>query len=131
MSAMAEVTGLTEMAASLAALNIELSLALPGIVFQGALVVQKEIKARAPVDTGALLASIDTTTAKRALSASATVQAEDSAQGGIEHYAVFKEYGTSKMPATPFFRPGVEAARGKVDELVTAQILSVVQKYDR
>ena len=128
---MDDVTGLAEMAASFSALNMEMAQALPGIVLQGALIVQKEVKARAPVDTGALLASIDTIAAKRALSASATVQAEDSAQGGIEHYAVFKEYGTSKMPAQPFFRPGVEAARGKVEELVTAQILSVVSKYDR
>ena len=128
---MAEVTGLTDLTTRFATLNVEISLALPGIVFQGALVVQKEIQARAPVDTGALLASIDTTQAKRALSASATVQAEDSAQGGIEHYAIFKEYGTSKAPATPFFRPGFEAARTKVDDLVTGQILSVVNKYDR
>ena len=128
---MAEIFGLNEMAASFAALNIEISQALPDIVFQGALIVQKEIQARAPVDTGALLASIDTQSARRASSASATVQAEDSAQGGIEHYAIFKEYGTSKSPATPFFRPGVEAARTKVDDLVTGQILSVVNKYDR
>ena len=128
---MAEVTGLTDLTTRFAMLNVEISLALPGIVFQGALVVQKEIQARAPVDTGALLASIDTVEAKRTFSASATVQSEDSAQGGIVHYAVFKEYGTSKTPATPFFRPGVEAARTKVDDLVTAQILSVVNKYDR
>lgn len=128
---MADVTGLADLTARFATLNIEISLALPGIVLQGALVVQKQIQARAPVDTGALQASIDTVAAKRTFSASATVQAEDSAQGGIKHYAIFKEYGTSKAAATPFFRPGVEAARTQVDDLVTGQILSVVNKYDR
>lgn len=123
---MAEITGLDDMSANVAALNAQLVAALPGIVLQGAAIVQQEIQRRAPVDTGALKASIDAVAARRALSASATVQAEDSAQGGIEHYAIFKEYGTSKVAAQPFFRPGVEAARPKVEALVTQQILNVV-----
>ena len=115
----------------MASLNAQLAAALPGIVLQAAGVVQQEIQRRAPVDTGALKASIDTVANRRALSASATVQAEDSAQGGIEHYAIFKEYGTSKSAATPFFRPGVEAARPAVQALVTQQILNVVDTNER
>lgn len=128
---MAEITGMSEMNASLAGLNAQLVAALPGIVLQGAAIVQQEIQQRAPVDTGALKASIDTVANRRAQSASATVQAEDSAQGGIEHYAIFKEYGTSKAAATPFFRPGVEAARPKVEALVTQQIVTLVNNYER
>jgi HK97 gp10 family phage protein len=128
---MAEVTGLTEMNADIAALNAQLAAALPGIVLQGAAIVQQEIQRRAPVDTGALKADIDTVGSRRALSASATVQAEDSAQGGVEHYAIFKEYGTSTAAAQPFFRPGVEAARPKVEALVTSRILDVVNSNER
>lgn len=128
---MAEIKGMDQMNANLAALNAQLASALPSIVLQGAAVVQQEIQRRAPVETGALKASIDTVAARRSHLASATVQAEDSAQGGIEHYAIFKEYGTSKAAAQPFFRPGVEAARPKVQVLVKQQILSVINSDER
>ena len=128
---MAEVFGVDEMLADLAGLNAQLAAALPRIVLQAAALVQREVQQRAPVDTGALRASIDMQASQRSMSASATVQAEDSAQGGIEHYAVFKEYGTSTTAAEPFFRPGLEAARVKVDALLNQEILNVVASHER
>lgn len=121
-----QVQGLSDFVASTAALNLRLADALPGIVLQAATLVEAEIGLRAPVDTGALRASLDAVASRRASAASATVQVDNSAQGGLAHYAIFQEYGTSRMPARPFFRPGIEAARPKVDALMTSALQKVI-----
>jgi HK97 gp10 family phage protein len=43
--------------------------------------------------------------------ARASIQVDESAKGGDKHHAVFIEYGTSKMPAQPFMRPGYDASK--------------------
>jgi len=121
-----EEFGLAELSANIDALNKRLSAAIPEIVMQAALVVEQEIRQRAPVDTGKLVRSLDAKASRREASASATVQIERSGPDGTEHYAIFNEFGTSKMRAQPFFRPGVEAARSRVDELMTQEILKTV-----
>ena len=121
-----QVQGLSDLVASMAALNLRLADALPGIVLQAATLVESEIAQRAPANTGALRASLDAVASRSASAASATVQVDNSAQGGIEHYAVFQEFGTSRMPAHPFFRPGLEAARPKVDALMTSELQKVI-----
>jgi HK97 gp10 family phage protein len=122
----AEQFGLAELTANIAALNRKLADALPGIVMQAAAIVEAEIAARAPVDTGVLVHSLDAKSERRQTSASATVQIERSGPDGTEHYAIFNEFGTSKMRAQPFFRPGIEAARGKVDALMAQEITALV-----
>lgn len=122
-----EQFGLAELTANINALNKRLSDALPDIVMQAALIVEAEISRRAPVDTGALVRSLDAKSARRQRSASATVEIKRSGSGGTEHYAIFHEFGTGKMAAQPFFRPGVEAARAKVDALMTRKILDIVE----
>lgn len=57
----------------------------------------------APVDTGALRASIRVTPDQPALRM--TVQAG----GGVVDYAAFVEYGTSRSPAQPFMTPAARA----------------------
>lgn len=118
--------GLTALAAAIEKSNADLVRALPGITQAGAAVVLTEVAARAPRDTGRLAASIDELQQSSRTYASKTVQVDDSAKTGIEHYAIFLEYGTSKMAARPFFRPGVEAVRGKVGALMVSQILNVI-----
>ena len=46
---------------------------------------------------------------------------------GLEpRYDIYLEYGTAKMPAHPFFRPGVEAARSSVVSHMTSEIEKVI-----
>lgn len=128
---MADVSGLAEMEAAIAALNRELEAELPAIALAGADIVEAEIAARAPRRTGALVSSLEDEVERRRGTASAIVQVEDSAASGTEHYAIFQEYGTSKMPAHPFFRPGVEAAKPKVEAALVAGIQNVIANHDR
>ncbi|MGI4849322.1 MAG: HK97-gp10 family putative phage morphogenesis protein [Janthinobacterium lividum] len=122
-----EKFGLAELSANIAALNARLQNALPEIVMAAADIVEAEIRQRAPVDTGDLVKSLDAKADRRKDSASATVQIERSGPDGTEHYAVFQEFGTSRMPAQPFFRPGVEAARGKVEAHLAESIKKLVE----
>lgn len=117
-----------ELDAAIAAINAELAAALPGIVLDAAAIAESEIAARAPVRTGALKRSIEEHADRSARSAAAVVEVADSGQAGAEHYAVFDEYGTSHQPARPFFRPGFEAAKPAMEQLITSRILSIIQK---
>ena len=124
---MADVQGLQELQQAIAGLTRQLQDQLPQIALAGAQIVEAEIASRAPRDTGALIASLEAKSTRRSNSASATVPIAESARGGVEHYAIFQEFGTSKMPAHPFFRPGVEAARAKVEQQLTQDILKVIK----
>ena len=128
---MAEITGMDEMRAAMAGLDAKLAAELPGMVLQAAFMIESEIDARAPIDTGALKSSIDPVTSKREHSATATVQAEDSAVNGVEHYAIYQEFGTSTQPAQPFFRPGFAIAEPKARAMIEQQIAQVIDNYDR
>ena len=96
---------------ALQSLNAKLAAATQDAAMAAAKVIEFEIRARAPVLTGALVASLDNKSQRRVASASATVQVERSGPDGTEHYAIFQEFGTSKMPAHPFMRPGFAAAQ--------------------
>jgi HK97 gp10 family phage protein len=122
----AKITGLDDFAASIDALHNELRGALPDIVLDGATVIEAEIRARAPVRSGNLASAIDTIETSSIDAASAIVQVDDSAQGQQEHYAIFDEFGTSKQPARPFFRPGVQAAAPRAQQLMVERIASII-----
>ncbi|MFZ6813748.1 HK97-gp10 family putative phage morphogenesis protein [Undibacterium sp. Rencai35W] len=122
----AQVTGLDDFAASVDALHNALRAALPDIVVDGAAIIEAEIRARAPVRTGNLASAIDTIETHGIDTASAIVQIDDSAQGQQEHYAIFEEFGTSKQPARPFFRPGVQAAAPRAQEMMVERIASII-----
>jgi len=113
--------------ASIAALGLRLNEALPGIALQGASIVEAEVIRRAPVDTGAMRSSVDEhAVAQGPGYASATVAVENSSESGIEHYAIYQEFGTSRMPANPFVRPALQAVRGQVTDLIEQQVLNVL-----
>ncbi|GAC1405497.1 MAG: hypothetical protein NVSMB6_00070 [Burkholderiaceae bacterium] len=122
----AQITGLDDLAASIDALQNEMMAALPDIVADGAAVIEAEIRARAPVRTGSLASAIDTIETRGTDTASAIVQVDDSAQGQQEHYAIFDEFGTSKQPARPFFRPAVQAAAARAQQLMVQRIASII-----
>lgn len=125
---MAEIEGLSDLAANIGDLNARLRAALPDIAMVGAEVLEAEIRARAPVDTGALVASLDAWAGWRTDAASATVAIEQSGPGGAEHYAIAQEFGNSRTSAQPFFRPGIEAARDKGGALMRSRILETIEK---
>lgn len=120
--------GLHDFDAQIAALNAALIAALPGIVMDAAAIAEQEILRRAPVDTGALVSSLDLAGKHRKSSASAVVQVERSGKGGAEHYAVFAEYGTARQPAKPFFRPGFAAAEPRMQQFITSAIEDIINK---
>lgn len=62
-------------------------------------------------DSGGLVRSIET-------KLNGTDLVTVTAGGPVAPYAVFQEYGTSKMAARPFMRPATERNRKKVTELV-------------
>jgi HK97 gp10 family phage protein len=62
--------------------------------------LRDEMKRRAPVDTGELRNSIESTSVTAGKSAEVNV--------GAEH-GIYNEYGTYKMAAQPFFHPAIEA----------------------
>jgi HK97 gp10 family phage protein len=126
---MKAITGVDEFERDCAEDAHALERELPEIVMRAANLVEEEVRRRAPRDTGELVAHLDRTSATRRRSrASATVQIEDSGAQGREHYAVYKEYGTSKMAAEPFFRPGVEAARDRAEDEIEAGIASTLER---
>jgi HK97 gp10 family phage protein len=125
------IQGLSELQANIEKLNARLRDQLPDIVTDAAIIVETEIRRRAPVRTGALVANLDTVVGEHSANhASVTVQIEKSDKDGVEHYAIFDEYGTSKEPAKPFFRPGVEAAKQQVESRLKKKILDSINKAD-
>lgn len=128
---MDRISGMSELQSAISAMTRDLSDHLPSIVLDCAKIIEAEIVSRAPMRTGALVENIDSSLASASeRSASAIVQIENSAQGGSEQYAISQEYGTSKMSANPFFRPGVQAAKPKVEAMANQKILNVVASHD-
>lgn len=119
---MADIQGIDELDAAIAAMNRRLQERLPAIARSAADIVQAEIHARMPVDTGDMAANLDEHPAGGASAAFVTVEVVRSAAGGDEHKAIFQEFGTSKMAANPFFRPGIEAARSRVEAQLTRDL---------
>ena len=122
------INGLDAMKVQIAAMNAQLIAALPDIVMEAAAMAEQEIARRAPVDTGALARNLDEVGTRSRTGAAAVVQVEQSAKGGAEHYAVFNEYGTSRQPAKPFFRPGFAAAEPKMQQFITSAIEDIIKK---
>lgn len=85
------------------------------IVNQGATIIEGTAKKLAPVDTGALRRSINTTPAKKSVQATATV-------GTSIEYGVYQEYGTIKQKAQPFMHPATLQSKSKIKALAMAEI---------
>lgn len=127
---MDNITGLAELQAALANLKADLSRQLPDIVVEAAGTVKDEIQSRMHVDSGQLEQSLEVVNTHRENSATATVQIDESGPEQNQHYAIYQEYGTSRMPAQPFFRPGVQAAKEEVAAKLINGVLNVVAQHD-
>lgn len=128
---MDNITGLADFNAAIANLQANLKKQLPVIVAQAANTTEQEIESRMQVDTGEMKQSLEVVQTAHENSATATVQVSNSGKGANQHYAIFQEYGTSKMQARPFFRPGVEAAKDKVQAQLIDGVLAVVEQNGR
>ena len=83
-------------------------------------VILREVEQRAPVKTGFLKASLRlghyadrTASSGRTRRYKATISVPNSKRYGIAHYAVFLEYGTSKMKRHSFMRPAFDVSSAK------------------
>lgn len=85
--------------------------------------------AGAPLHTGRLRAALRIVTTSRGASATSSVEVANSGPGGVEHSAVFIEYGTSKEAAHPFMRPAFEATKGAAQRLFEDQINNKLEKF--
>ena len=86
-------------------------------IHKGGFIVEKEVKKRAPVDTGRLRRAIHTKLGKM----KATVIS------GVD-YNNYLEFGTSRMKAKPHFRPGMEASKSKVVKVVEKEVIRAIRK---
>ncbi len=90
-------------------------------------IVVPAIKARAPVKSGRLRDSI---TVQRAKSRSGKPIVKVG-PGKRPFYARFVEFGTSKLKAHPFLRPGVRSVRREVNAFLKAEIGRVIKTRTR
>lgn len=102
-----EIKGINELLAKAERYAEDVPQRLGAALTRGALLVEREAKALAPVDTGRLRASITHGVTVTPVGAEATVGT------GVE-YAVFQEFGTSRQPAQPFLFPAFEANRVEI-----------------
>ena len=79
-------------------------------------------RAKGTVRESLALATHETETGARAV-----IKVENSEPGGKEHHAVFLEYGTSRMAAEPFMRPGFDAAEARAVDRFTAVLTEKVK----
>ncbi|MFZ6726165.1 HK97-gp10 family putative phage morphogenesis protein [Undibacterium sp. MH2W] len=126
---MDDISGLTELQAAINTMAVDLKKSLPDIVMASADVIEREIEIRAPERSGNLEKAIDTYQQTTDTQVTAIVQVDDSSPNQKEHYAIFQEFGTSKMAARPFFRPGIEAGRDKASNILIDGILGVIDEH--
>jgi HK97 gp10 family phage protein len=125
-ASLAHVSGVSELHEAVQQLSSQLNQHLPAMVQQAAQLIEADIQMRMPQDSGALKRAVQHTVTRQSLQATAEVFIADSAPGGAHHYAVFQEYGTQHLPAQPFMRPAVLAARQPVQRLLQTQLLQVI-----
>lgn len=100
MTVTVEIKGAREVLANLDLANQNIRAAVGAAVQREGIRVQGLAREFAPVDTGALRASIQY---------APTGEMEAVVQDGVA-YGVFQEFGTSRAPAQPFMRPAVEVS---------------------
>jgi len=89
----------------------EISAKLEKNMHKSVLIVERDAKINAPVDTGRLRASITNEVEKTDNDIIGRV-------GTNVKYASFQEHGTSKMAAHPYLFPALEANRERIKELL-------------
>ncbi len=106
---------------------------LSGVSMDAALaaatVIEDEIRQRVPVNSGLLRDSLDKKSERRQASASVVIEMPHSGPDGTEHYAIFQEFGTAKMPAHPFMRPGFEASKNAAIQAAESVIQQKLKEF--
>lgn len=90
-----------------AELNRKIALALDKVGFKA----EDHVKALAPVDTGRLRASITHLVDDRSVTIGTNVE-----------YAKYQEFGTSKMKAQPFLKPGIMNNMEQFKEIIRNEL---------
>jgi HK97 gp10 family phage protein len=86
--------------------------------------IQSKAQAKAPVRTGALREGIK---AESAGAHTWNVTAASTDGGADREYAEYNEYGTRKMAAQPFMKPGYEEARASDVPEAIAQYVAAIE----
>jgi HK97 gp10 family phage protein len=80
-------------------------------IHKGGYIMEREIKKRSPVDTGRLRRSIKTILGRMKATVSTNVK-----------YAPHQEFGTSKMRAHPYMRPGARASVKRIEKTIAGEV---------
>lgn len=112
------VRGFDELKRNVERFNKELNDILPTALKAGALIIQNSAKFKAPYRTGTLRRSIHT-----------EMRSNTQAVVGTDvEYAVYQEFGTSKMKAHPYLRPALDENRGKVLDKINEVIKGLFKR---
>lgn len=119
-----QIEGWEELEAKLKSIasHINTGEVLEEAMMEGAEVVKAAIEANAPRRTHQLAGSI--TISKQGRQAH-SLRIGPSGQG---FYGRFLEYGTSRMGARPFVRPGFDSSRGEAEALIGKRIWAKVEE---
>jgi HK97 gp10 family phage protein len=99
---------------------------------EGAKVIQREAKALAPVQTGALRDSIKVKAGKRKKGRISTlIQVGQGDFKGDTFYGAMVEYGTRRMPARPFMTPAYESKGNAAKNVAVAEIERALERIVR
>ena len=116
------VTGMAELKAKMRKMDESLAgRTLVDVADVAAKLVEAGAKRRAPVDTGALRASIFTQIAD----VSATQASID--VGPAVHYAIHQEYGTRYMKVHPFMRPTLDEDKGEIQRAMSSYVKMLLE----
>lgn len=96
------------------------------VLMRGAFVIRDEAKARVPVDTGKLKESIIATYGKKDPDDLNVLVGVKYGKGGAPH-AHLVEFGTSKMPPRPFFRPAVSSKKTEAGEKIAEGLKKLIE----
>ena len=110
-----EIRGIGRLQAKLAKLDPLTKAAVTRGVQKAGLKVEGDAKLMAPVDTGALRGSINTSGMTTATGAQASI-------GTSLEYAPYVELGTSKMSAQPYLQPALQKNKRTATNIVVSEI---------
>lgn len=110
----AEVEGMDELIAKLGRMAAKATgPQLVASLRAGALLIQTSAAVKAPVDTGTLRRSIHTNVEHISDGAVARIGVPNHSDKGEDMgYAIYQEFGTSRMAAHPYLRPAFEQQKG-------------------
>lgn len=142
MAETSQLTGFKELALALRELPERVAKnALRSAVNAGATVIKKQVKLSAPKDTGLLQKNIFQ---KQIREASGPYQQtfavgvrqgkarnKDGSKKELPYYWRFKEFGTSKMPASPFVRPAFESQKEAAVDAIGKKLDERIQHFAR